>query len=186
MKRRSCIYINDDLAVRLAAAADQLGVSKSGLVAATLHRFLDETEEQGRSSIKNDLAGIRRQLDRLDHDLKIVNETVTMHARYHLAVTPPIPEAAQRTACAIGEARFDEFAAQVARRVHTGKPLIRETLERLSTTRPELLRSEDGIALGDHVIRPERTAARPSNSYSDNIREKSMRPAAARLTPVPR
>jgi sugar phosphate permease len=66
--------------------------------------------------------------------LKLVGETVAMHARYHLTVTPPLPDAAQPAACRLGAARFDEFAAQVGKRVEEGRPLMRETLDRLATT----------------------------------------------------
>ena len=181
MKRKSCVYINEDIAVRLTAAADQLGVTRSGLVAAALHRFLDETEgHDAPSSVEHELAGMRRQLDRLDHDLKIVNETVAMHARYHLAVTPAFPEAAQRAACTIGAARFDEFAAQVGRRVRVGKPLIRETLDRLSATRPDLMGAEDPLALGNPSIRHDRMVHGAMNDRPSDLHENSARSAAAR------
>ena len=38
-------------------------------------------------------------------------------------------------ACAVGAERFEEFAAQVGRRVDLGVPLIRETIDRVSATR---------------------------------------------------
>jgi hypothetical protein len=66
--------------------------------------------------------------------LKFVGETVAMHARYHLTVTPALPDAAQSAACRIGAARFNEFVTQIARRVDQEKPLIRETLDRLAAT----------------------------------------------------
>lgn len=180
MKRKSCIYINEDLAVRLDAAADRLGVTKSGLVAAALHRFLDGTEgRDASSSAERELAGMRRQLDRLDHELRIVGETVAMHARYHLAVTPAFPEAAQRAACAIGAARFDEFAAQVGRRVHAGKPLMRETLERLVATKPDLRASEDAIPLGNPSTRRDGIPHDLMDDRPTDLRQTSTRPAAA-------
>lgn len=176
MKRKNCIYINEDLAGRLAAAADQLGVTKSGLIAAALHRFLDDSEGHVASSpVQHELAGMRRQLDRLDHELKIVGETVAMHARYHLTVTPAFPEAEQRAACTLGAARFDEFATQVGRRVQTCKPLIRETLDRLGATRPELIASDP---LGSPAIRHERLAHDAMNSRPTDLQDKSAGPAA--------
>ena len=51
-----------------------------------------------------------------------------------------MPKAAQHAACAIGSQRFEEFAAQVGRRVHLGRPLMRETLDRISVTSPHLFR----------------------------------------------
>jgi MFS family permease len=132
VKRKICIYVSEDLVARLAAAAEQNGATKSGLVGAALGRFLDG-EEDDRVGVEERLVSMGRQLDHLARELKFVNETVAMHARYHLTVTPPLPETAQPAACRIGAARFDEFAAQVGRRVEDGRPLMRETLERLGT-----------------------------------------------------
>lgn len=143
MKRKICVYITEEAAAHLAAAAEQRGATKSGLVQAALDRFLDATDERAnQASLERRLNWMSRQLEHLDRDLRIVNETVAMHARYHLAVTPPLPKAAQHAACTIGVQRFDEFAAQVGRRVHLGRPLMRETLDRISVTSPQLFASE--------------------------------------------
>jgi len=119
----------------LAVAAEHRGATKSGLVGAALDRFLDTADERDdHAGVDQRLAQMGRQLDHLVRELRLVNETVAMHARYHLTVTPPLPDAAQPAACRLGAARFEEFAAQVGRRVEEGRPLIRETLERLDTT----------------------------------------------------
>ncbi len=46
-----------------------------------------------------------------------------------------MPIGEQGAACALGAERFEEFAAQVARRVDLGVPLIRETIDRVSAAR---------------------------------------------------
>ncbi|WP_024512817.1 hypothetical protein [Bradyrhizobium sp. ARR65] len=100
-----------------------------------------------------------QQLDQLARELKFVGETVAMHARYHLTVTPALPDAAQSAACRIGAARFNEFVTQVARRVDREKPLIRETLDRLAAANAHRLSPEDQAPQnataehGDHADR---------------------------------
>ena len=135
MKRKICVYVSEDLVSRLAVAAEHRGATKSGLVGAALDRFLDTADERDdQPGVDQRLVQMGHQLDHLTRELRLVNETVAMHARYHLTVTPPLPDAAQPAACRLGAARFEEFAAQVGRRVEEGRPLIRETLERLDTT----------------------------------------------------
>jgi hypothetical protein len=135
MKRKICVYVSEDVVSRLAVAAEYRGATKSGLVGAALDRFLDTADERDdQPGVDQRLAQMGRQLDHLARELRLVNETVAMHARYHLTVTPPLPDTAQPAACRLGAARFEEFAAQVGRRVEEGRPLIRETLERLGTT----------------------------------------------------
>jgi hypothetical protein len=76
-----------------------------------------------------------RQLEQLDQNMRIVNETVALQARYQLAVTPSLPPTALRAACALGAERFDEFATQVQRRVQLGTSLMQETMARLGKKR---------------------------------------------------
>jgi MFS family permease len=64
----------------------------------------------------------------------MIAETVALHARYHLAVMPPLPQPQQRAACKLGDERFKVLAEQVDRRVRLGQPLIRETIDRLNCT----------------------------------------------------
>ena len=137
MKPRVGVYLSEGMAARLAEAAKRPGVSKSALVEAALERFLGSDDDIGDTAgVGRYLAGLSRQIEALDRNLRIANETVALHARFHLAVTPLLPTAAQGPACALGAQRFEEFAAQVGRRVDHGIPLIRETINRLGTTRP--------------------------------------------------
>jgi MFS family permease len=144
MKRKICVYVGEELVTRLAAAAEQRGATKSGLVGAALDRFLDVAGDQDdRPGMDERLAQMGQQLHQLTRELKFVGETVAMHARYHLTVTPALPDAAQSAACRTGAARFNEFVTQVARRVDQEKPLILETLDRLAATNAHRFSSAD-------------------------------------------
>ena len=130
MKPRVGVYLSEQMATRLAAAAKRPGATKSALVEAALDGFLGSDDDVGDSAtVARRLAGLSRQLEELDRNLKIANETAAVHARFHLAVTPPLPAAALAAACALGVERFEEFAAQVGRRVDLGVPLIQETID---------------------------------------------------------
>jgi hypothetical protein len=130
MKPRVGVYLSENMAARLAGAAKRPGATKSALVEAALDRFLgsdDDIDEA--ATMAHRLTGLSRQLEQLDRDLRVANETVALHARFHLAVTPLLPATAQGAACALGAERFEEFAAQVGRRVDLGVSLIRETID---------------------------------------------------------
>jgi len=147
MKPRVGVYLSERMAARLAEAAKRPGVSKSALVEAALERFLGSDDDIGNTAgVGHHLAGLSRQIEQLDRNLRIANETVALHARFHLAVTPLLPVAAQGAACALGAQRFEEFAAQVERRVDRGIPLIRETIDRPRMTRPIPLEADLGQA----------------------------------------
>jgi hypothetical protein len=131
MKPRIGVYLSEQMAARLAAAAKRPGASKSALVEAALAQFLGDDNDLDNIPLDRRLSLMSRQLEQIDRDLRIVNETVALQARYQLAVTPPLPAEALRAACRLGSERFDEFATQVGRRVQLGTSLMQETMDRL-------------------------------------------------------
>ena len=133
MKPRVGVYLSEPTAARLTAAAQHPGATKSALVEAALDRFLGSDDEVcDTATVARCLSGMSRQLDQLERDLRIVNETVALHARFHLATTPPMPAGALHSACMLGAERFEELAAQVGRHIDLGTPLIQETIERVA------------------------------------------------------
>jgi hypothetical protein len=145
MKPRIGVYLSEQMAARLAAAAKRPGASKSALVEAALAQFFGSDDDTDNLPVDRRLSLMSRQLEQLDRNLRTVNETVALQARYQLAVTPPLPAAALRAACALGSERFDEFATQVWRRVQSGTSLVQETVDRLGQKRDTLA---DGFGKG--------------------------------------
>ncbi|WP_051310959.1 nitrate/nitrite transporter [Bradyrhizobium sp. Cp5.3] len=155
MKPRVAVSLSDGMAARLAVAAQRPGFSKSAVVEAALDHFLALDDE--RPSIDLRLNAINLQLEQLDHHLRVVRETVALQARFHLAVTPSMSGAALRTACTLGSERFNEFAAQVARRVQLRTSLLTEALERVSGIGQEALASvfgDEQAGAGNTVSQP--------------------------------
>ena len=64
--------------------------------------------------------------------MRTIAETVALHARYHLAVMPPLSQQQRREACQLGDERFKVLAEQVDQRVREGRPLLQETIDRLN------------------------------------------------------
>jgi predicted transcriptional regulator len=135
MKPRIGVYVSEQMAARLTAAAKRSSRSKSAIVEAALAQFLGAGEDTNDLPVDRRLSLMSRQLEELDRGLRIVNETVALQARFHLAVTPVLTAADQRAACVLGAERFDELAAQVKRRVQLGTSLMQETMDRLDTKR---------------------------------------------------
>jgi MFS family permease len=145
MKPRVGVYLSEGVAARLAEAAKNPRATKSAVVEAALDRYFgSEDDISDTATVARHLAGLSRQLEELDRNLRIANETAALHARFHLAVTPLMPAGEQGAACVLGAERFEEFAAQVGRRVDLGVPLILETIERLSAARTTPLTRTEG------------------------------------------
>jgi predicted transcriptional regulator len=143
MKRKISVRLSEPLFDRLEAAAKRPAANKTAIVEAALSMFLS-ADTSDHAALLRRLNWMSRQLEQLERSLRIVNETTAAHARYHLTITPPLPASQQRAACALGFERFDVFAAQVGMRVHLGTPLMRETMERISATKPDLFTVDPG------------------------------------------
>jgi predicted transcriptional regulator len=151
MKRKVSVRLSPQLFERLQAAAESQASTKTAIIEDALDRLLC-LNEQCNDEIKvlRQFESMGQRLEQIERDLKLVNETVTLHARYHLTVMPPMPQAQQRAACILGLERFEAFAAQVGMRVRIGAPLMRETIDRLGATTPNMVarRLAEGALLG--------------------------------------
>jgi MFS family permease len=176
MKPRVGVYLSEGMAARLAEAAKSPRATKSALVEAALDRYFGSDDDvSDTATVARHLAGLSRQLEQLDRNLRIANETVALHARFHLAVTPLMPAGEQGAACALGAERFKEFASQVGQRVDLGVPLIRETIERVSATRTTPATPAEGEPSGNGA-----TVCEPGLQASSMADDTSVRVAAVR------
>lgn len=147
--RKVTVKLTEQLCKRLEAATDRPGVGKSMVVEAALERFLDPAPPI-EGLIHEALSRITDQLERLDGDVRTIAETVALHARYHLTVTPPIPQPQQREACAVGQERFMALAEQVDRRVRSRRSLMRETIEQVNAAGPDAPPMENASPVSAH------------------------------------
>jgi len=182
MKPRVGVYLSEGVAARLAEAAKHPSATKSAVVEAALDRYFGSDDDiDDTATVARHLAGLSRQLEELDRNLRIANETAALHARFHLAVTPPMPAGEQRAACVLGAERFEEFATQVGRRVDLGSPLIRETIDRMSATRTVPLTTDEGNPSGTGATLCERDVQAPSLADDVSVPVAAVREDAATL-----
>jgi hypothetical protein len=154
MKPKLSIYLSNNVAERLALAANRPGTNKSAIVDAALDRFLNpERDQSGDAALLRRLDRMSRQLDRVDRDLSITAETVALFVRYYLTVTPPLPSDDQEAARALGRERFEIFVAQIGKRVASGGRLVADVMERVGSSNPDLFvrNLEEGAPLGQQT-----------------------------------
>jgi predicted transcriptional regulator len=136
MKLKLSVRLSPLLFERLQATAESRASTKTAIIEAALERFLGPKPQCDDDEAKflRRFESMGQKLEQIERDLRLVNETVTLHARYHLTVMPPMPQEQQHAACVLGFERFEAFAAQVATRVRLGTPLMKETIDRFDPT----------------------------------------------------
>ena len=135
-RRKVTVRLSEGVCGRLDVATDRPGVGKSMLVEAALEQFLNPVPAV-EARLRERLEDIHARFDHLERDMRMIAETVALHARYHLTVIPPLPQAQQQEAIILGDERFKVLAEQVGRRVREHRPLMHETIDRLSSTEHE-------------------------------------------------
>ena len=88
--RKVTVRLTEELYNRFSAATERPGVGKSMLVEAALERFLSVAPSI-EDTVRDRFDDIDDKLDRLERNMRVMAETVALHARYHLAVMPPLP-----------------------------------------------------------------------------------------------
>ena len=129
-RRKVTVRLSERVCGRLDIATDRPGVGKSTFVEAALEQFL-EPAPSVEALLGGRLDDMHARFDRLEHDVRTIAETVALHARYQLAVTPPVSQERQREAIRLGDERFRVLAEQVDRRVRQRRPLLQETIDSL-------------------------------------------------------
>jgi MFS family permease len=131
-RRKITVRLSEGVCGRLDVATDRPGVGKSMFVEAALEHFLNPAPSV-ETLVHERFDQMHARFDRLERDMRMMAETVALHARYQLAVTPPVPQERQRDAILLGDERFKVLAEQVDRRVRQHRPLMQETIERLNS-----------------------------------------------------
>jgi hypothetical protein len=147
--RKLTVHLSEAMFERLKAVIDRPGVGKSMVVETALELFLDPAPSI-EDHFHEHFGLINSRLESLQSEIRIVAETAALHARYHLTVTPPMPQFLQREACALGRDRFNELAEQVDRRVRSSRPLMQETIDRLADRRTPQVELDDVLPAAFH------------------------------------
>jgi hypothetical protein len=133
--RKVTIRLTEQLHTQLEVATDRPGVGKSMVVAAALEQFM-KPARSAEELLHERFDEMNAKFDRLEHNIRVLAETVSLHARYHFSVMPPLPQGEQREATARGDERFKALAAQVDRRARLDRSLMQETIDRLNVAEP--------------------------------------------------
>ncbi|MCM5693273.1 CopG family transcriptional regulator [Sinorhizobium meliloti] len=126
-KQRLSVYLDPDLKRRLSDFADRREQSTSLIAEAAIASFLSpDADERKEAAIAKRLDRIDRNLQRVERDLEITNETLALFVRFWLNSTVPLPDSTQAAARAKGGERYDQFIAALGRRLSKGPKLQQE------------------------------------------------------------
>lgn len=193
--RKVTVRLTEELYNRFSIATEGPALGKSILVEAALERFLSPSPSV-EDIVHERFDDMDHRFGRLEHDVRMMAETIALHARYHLSIMPPLPPARQREAAALGDERFKVLAEQVDRRVRSDRPLMQETIGRFHSAKrshskstmserdpkcsdieqnpPADVDPSFASAAGEGGSNPHFPASRPFRAADRNLRDKSL------------
>jgi predicted transcriptional regulator len=127
MKEQFTVYLEPDLMKALTEYADRRRKPKSLVAEAAIASFLSpDASERQEATLARRLDRITRQMERLERDVGISVETISLFIRFWLMATPSLPEQSQAAARAKGAERYEGFVQALGRRLAKGPGFIKE------------------------------------------------------------
>jgi hypothetical protein len=121
------VYLDPAILAQLAQHAARKRRSMSLLAEAAITSFLTpDAADQREAAFARRLDLLTRQGERMERNLTVAVETLTLFIRFWLTITAPLPETAQQAAQAKGRERFESFLEALGRRLASGQTLLRE------------------------------------------------------------
>jgi hypothetical protein len=111
-----------------ARAAEHLAPARAKARAAFIERQSQRLADRLEAALARRLDRMTRQIERLEHHVKISNEAIALFVRFWLTSTPPLPDSAQPAAQTKGRERYEGFVEALGRRLARGRTLADELL----------------------------------------------------------
>jgi hypothetical protein len=133
MRIKHTFRLPSALSSQLADYAGRKRISQALVVEAALASFLSpDASERMEAAISRRLDRHTRQLERLEHHVKISNEAIALFVRFWLTTTPALPDAARAAAQASGNERYRGFIEALGRRIEKGQNISVEIAQDIS------------------------------------------------------
>lgn len=144
MTARLCLRLSPKTIAAISELAAIKKITKAAVVeAAVLSLLSPDHGDLREAAVSRRLDRMTRQNDRLERNLVITSEALTLFIRSWLTSSNPVPPEALAAAQAKGRERYENFIQALAQRLHQGKSLEKEILQEVFPFTPKS-HSEDG------------------------------------------
>jgi predicted transcriptional regulator len=147
MRQRHALYLSQAMSERLQVVSESHRLSKSQILETALQRYLANDHTAQANDLRNlQQDATSRSLRRIERDLAIVSELMATFVRYFVTITPPLPESEHAAARALGQIRFEQVIAEIARRMRTDRSLMARVAAKLGEPAPRTATNSPGQA----------------------------------------
>ncbi|MEH6755903.1 MAG: CopG family transcriptional regulator [Parasphingorhabdus sp.] len=118
MRIKHTFRLPPKLSSHLVDYAARKRVTQALVVETALASYLSpDSSERMEAALTRRLDRMSRQLERLERDVEISNEAISLFVQFWLTTTPPLPESELKAARILGQSRHADFIAALGERV---------------------------------------------------------------------
>lgn len=127
MRDRLNLTLPVEMIGRINELADRKRLPRSAIVEAAVASFLSpDAADQREAAFTRRLDRLSRQVQRIERDMRVTADALSLYIRFWLTITPPLPPDAQATAQIKGRERYEGFVETLGKRLQKGQSFLHE------------------------------------------------------------
>lgn len=127
MRDRLNLTLPVEMIGRINELADRKRLPRSAIVEAAVASFLSpDAADQREAAFTRRLDRLSRQVQRIERDVRVTADALSLYIRFWLTVTPPLPPDAQAAAQIKGRERYEGFIETLGKRLQKGQSFLHE------------------------------------------------------------
>lgn len=127
MRDRLNLTLPVEMIGRINELADRKRLSRSAIVEAAVASFLSpDAADQREAAFTRRLDRLSRQVQRIERDVRVTADALSLYIRFWLTITPPLPPDAQAAAQIKGRERYEGFVETLGKRLQKGQSFLHE------------------------------------------------------------
>ncbi|MFG1228620.1 ribbon-helix-helix protein, CopG family [Xanthobacter wiegelii] len=127
MRDRLNLTLPVEMIGRINELADRKRLPRSAIVEAAVASFLSpDAADQREAAFTRRLDRLSRQVQRIERDVRVTADALSLYIRFWLTITPPLPPDAQAVAQIKGRERYEGFIETLGKRLQKGQSFLHE------------------------------------------------------------
>lgn len=127
MRDRLNLTLPAEMIGRINELADRKRLPRSAIVEAAVASFLSpDAADQREAAFTRRLDRLSRQVQRIERDVRVTADALSLYIRFWLTITPPLPPDAQAAAQIKGRERYEGFIETLGKRLQKGQSFLHE------------------------------------------------------------
>ncbi|MGR7995777.1 ribbon-helix-helix protein, CopG family [Xanthobacter sp. ZOL 2024] len=127
MRNRLNLTLPVEMIGRINELADRKRLPRSAIVEAAVASFLSpDAADQREAAFTRRLDRLSRQVQRIERDVRVTADALSLYIRFWLTITPPLPHDAQAAAQIKGRERYEGFIETLGKRLQKGQSFLHD------------------------------------------------------------